>query len=131
MPLVFRWFKSNSKHERHGDNMLTRFRTNVAMYPRLFKLTLALSVLTAAYYLLPIVWVFRAELVLAATGAFVIYMWITLDAGRTQTMLDILNLFEGREVCTITEHVVEEEDEDDSIYTEEEKAEEADEEELG
>ena len=84
--------------------MFTRLKTNVTQYPRLFKVTLGLLVLTTAWYFLPVVFTFRAELVIAAVLAFVIFEWINLDAGRTQIMLDILARFEGRDVCTIDKH---------------------------
>jgi hypothetical protein len=76
--------------------MLTRFKTNVARYPRLFKLWLTVCALAVAYYFIPVVFAFRAELALSITLAGLVYLWITLDAGRTQIMLDILDRFEGR-----------------------------------
>jgi len=84
--------------------MFTRLRTNIQLYPRLFKVYLALIVLTAAYYFLPVALTFGAELVITASLAGVIYLWVTSDAGRRHILQDILTRFEGRDVCTIAEH---------------------------
>lgn len=88
--------------------MLTRFRTNVARYPRLFKTWLVLSILTVGYYFLP----WMVGVVVVSVLASLIYLWIFSDAGRTAIFLDIISRFEGRNVCTIQEHIMRDIDDD-------------------
>ncbi len=90
--------------------MFTRFKQNYSRYPRLFKVWMALCVLTVAYYFAPVLFALRAELIISLSLAGSIYLWITSNAGRTQILLDIINRFEGRDVCTIKEHTIEEEE---------------------
>ena len=99
--------------------MFTRLQTNIRLYPRLFKVYLALIVLTAAYYFLPVALTFGAELVLTAVLAGIIYLWATRTPERRRIIQDMLARFEGRDVCTIAEHFepVENEEEEEGWHT--------------
>jgi hypothetical protein len=91
--------------------MLTRFNTNIALYPRLWKLYVAGVVLAVVEFALggryPNI-VYGLTIALAVA----IYLWVTRSASRTAVLLNVLNAFEGREICTVAGHVDEDIDDD-------------------
>lgn len=110
--------------------MLTRFQTNVTRYPRLFTAWAALIIVALIENLLlpQLVGIQNAVAVdagIALALAIVVYFWIFRNANRTSIFLDIINRFEGHEVCTVASH----EPDVDAMY-EEERLEENDEETL-
>jgi len=97
--------------------MFTRFKQNVVQYPRLFTATLVIGILAIVESYIPLLVgidqphlrrVFAVEFVLAFILAVVLYRWVTSGARRS-ILTDILNRFEGREVCTVSEHYVSDE----------------------
>jgi hypothetical protein len=81
--------------------MLTRFKTNVARYPRLFAVTLALLLLAIVESsIVNTRSALVVDLALSFVLAVLVYRWVTSSADRLNTFLDIINRFEGRhEVC--------------------------------
>jgi len=101
--------------------MFSRLKTNIAQYPRLFKLWLTLVVLLAAENYVPRLvniqnYGFAIGFALAVI-ALLIYRWIVTDAGRRRILQDILSRFEGREVCTVAEHFEPTETEEEEWHT--------------
>lgn len=120
--------------------MLNLFKANIAKYPRLFKVWLALAVLAVAESYIPRLvgidalhtqYALAVDFVLALVLALVIYRYVT-SGPRTGILLSILDRFEGRDVCTVAEHnVTDEEETSDEDYYEEEPEEEEEEPEEG
>jgi hypothetical protein len=116
--------------------MLTRFEMNVAKYPKLFKTLLVGCILAVVEFYIPLLVGINArqvlhanlvDLALSLVLAILIYRWVFRNAGRTAIFLEIADCLEGREVCTMSEHQIDDEEfveDDDSIIEEPEPDEE-------
>jgi hypothetical protein len=95
--------------------MLTRFKENITRYPRLFTAWLVGCALAVAESYVPRLvgaqYANIADLVLAVMLAGLIYRWVVRNSRRTAILLDIINRFEGRDVCTFAEHMTIDEEE--------------------
>jgi hypothetical protein len=101
--------------------MLARFRMNVQRHPKLFAAWLVGCVFAVAESYVPrlvgiderhVQYVNIANFALALVLAGLVYRWVFSDARRVAIFLNIADLLEGREICTVAAHQTTNDDED-------------------
>jgi hypothetical protein len=117
--------------------MLTRFRMNVRRYPRIFTAWLIGCVLAVAESYIPRLvgidarhteYAILVDLTLALILAVVLYRLVFGSAHRTAIFMEIADSLEGREVCTVAEHHIDEDENFDEYEEVEPEPDEEDEE---